>query len=589
MKQLYIFLLVVGMYALPVYAQNVGIGTGSPHASAQLDITHGSRGLLIPRLTTAEMMAIANPAKGLLVYDSVKNQLMVNMGSTTPDWQTIVFKSGWALGGNTGTDTAQHFVGTGDNVPLRFKVNNQHAGVIDANGFNTALGTKALLQNFSGTQNVAIGSSALQSNSGHINVAVGDSAGYFNSGSNNVLIGGRAGRNSGGSWNTIIGYEAGMSNTAWGVVFVGSGAGLKNTSGSGNTFIGDNAGTDNTNGSSNTFVGSFAGPNNIGASGNTGIGSGALFSNTTGTNNCAVGLNALTGNIGGIRNTALGVEALLANNSNYNTAMGSIALRNNGAGASNVASGYQSLYANTSGSFNTGVGVNTLYSNTTASNNTAAGNEALFYNTIGTNNAAHGHWALRANVSGSQNTAIGAFAGNNNGTNPANFTAIGYNAGHVGSGSNSMELGNTSVSWIGGMVGWSTYFSDARAKTGISANVPGISFINKLRPVTYYLNLQAQNELLGIRDTVEWEGKYDIERKLQSGFVAQEVEQVARELGYDFNGVAAPEGNRKLYSMQYAAFVVPLVKAVQEQQQMIEDLKKQIDALNKKFDALMKE
>ena len=50
--------------------------------------------------------------------------------------------------------------------------------------------------------------------------------------------------------------------------------------------------------------------------------------------------------------------------------------------------------------------------------------------------------------------------------------------------------------------------------------------------------------------------------------------------GYDFSGVVAPEDGQGLYSVRYAEFVVPLVKAVQElagrasgQQAEIEELK----------------
>ena len=44
---------------------------------------------------------------------------------------------------------------------------------------------------------------------------------------------------------------------------------------------------------------------------------------------------------------------------------------------------------------------------------------------------------------------------------------------------------------------------------------------------------------------------------------------------YDFNGVKAPHGNAKLYSVQYASFVVPLVKAVQELDKANAELKMQ--------------
>jgi microcystin-dependent protein len=48
----------------------VGIGTTSPDASAQLDINSNSKGLLTPRLTAAQRVAISNPAAGLLVFQT---------------------------------------------------------------------------------------------------------------------------------------------------------------------------------------------------------------------------------------------------------------------------------------------------------------------------------------------------------------------------------------------------------------------------------------------------------------------------------------------------------------------------------------
>ena len=51
-----------------VSAQNVGINT-APDASAALDISSNNRGLLIPRVTTAERNAFPNLAAGLMVYD----------------------------------------------------------------------------------------------------------------------------------------------------------------------------------------------------------------------------------------------------------------------------------------------------------------------------------------------------------------------------------------------------------------------------------------------------------------------------------------------------------------------------------------
>src|SRR6476660_226990 len=105
MKKIFFLLLLAGYYSAT--AQSVGIGTTVPNTSAQLDITNTSKGLLIPRMTTTGINAISNPAKGLMVYDSVKNQMMVNMGtSASPNWQTIVANSGWNLTGNSNVNTA---------------------------------------------------------------------------------------------------------------------------------------------------------------------------------------------------------------------------------------------------------------------------------------------------------------------------------------------------------------------------------------------------------------------------------------------------------------------------------------------------
>ncbi|MBC7775589.1 MAG: tail fiber domain-containing protein, partial [Phycisphaerae bacterium] len=138
--------------------------------------------------------------------------------------------------------------------------------------------------------------------------------------------------------------------------------------------------------------------------------------------------------------------------------------------------------------------------------------------------------------------------------------------------------GNTSITSIKGQVGFTT-FSDARIKTNIQENVPGLPFIQKLRPVTYHYDIHRQNALMGIVDTAMWEGKYDIEKMTFSGFLAQEVEQAAQSLGYEFSGVDAPKNDQGLYGLRYAEFVVPMVKAMQEQQTQIERLQQENQAL----------
>ena len=156
----------------------------------------------------------------------------------------------------------------------------------------------------------------------------------------------------------------------------------------------------------------------------------------------------------------------------------------------------------------------------------------------------------------------------------------------MGSNSNTIEIGNTSVSWIGGQVGFFNY-SDGRIKKNVQDNVPGLSFITKLRPVTYHFDLHKQNEMVYKDQKQEtWEGKYDLEKELQTGFIAQEVEETARKIGFEFNGIRAPKHDKDLYSVQYASFVVPLVKAVQEQQEIIENQGIKIQLLEDRLKAL---
>jgi len=49
---------------------NVGIGTATPHASAQLEVAATTRGFLPPRMTEAQRDAIALPAEGLVIYNT---------------------------------------------------------------------------------------------------------------------------------------------------------------------------------------------------------------------------------------------------------------------------------------------------------------------------------------------------------------------------------------------------------------------------------------------------------------------------------------------------------------------------------------
>jgi len=262
-----------------------------------------------------------------------------------------------------------------------------------------------------------------------------------------------------------------------------------------------------------------------------------------------------------------------------NTWAGEISL----SGASNASYGLNAGSSFTSGNSNTAMGAGSLQYTTGGYSNTACGYQSLDHNTTGYYNTAMGQESLDAITTGNQNTALGykaspGLAGA--GTSFTNWTGIGAYSGGFASSGNSVELGNSSVSHLYAEVSL-TVVSDGRIKDNIKANVPGLDFINLLRPVTYNLNIHRQNALMGKDAEKDWEGKYDIEKKTMSGFIAQEVGQAAKAAGYDFSGVDQPSGPNGLYGIRYSDFVPSLVKAVQEQQQLINNLQNQVEALLK--------
>jgi len=271
------------------------------------------------------------------------------------------------------------------------------------------------------------------------------------------------------------------------------------------------------------------------------------------------------------------------------------------------------------GDGNSGVGYDALRYNTTGYNNTALGVYGLKVNTTGRDNVAVGYLAMKSS-NGSFNTAVGSFAssidvGDGN-------TAIGYNTGltktsysiFIGYGtygaagitnsvaigtnayvnqSNKVVIGNTNVTSIGGYVNW-TNFSDGRYKQNKKADVPGLSFIRELKPITYTLDIAGIDNFIkkvsgaaGIRksalnseeEKLMNEAKEAKSKIRYSGFVAQDVEDAAKKLGYDFSGVSKPKDNTDFYGLRYADFVVPVVKALQELDEENKMLKKELEEI----------
>ncbi len=266
-------------------------------------------------------------------------------------------------------------------------------------------------------------------------------------------------------------------------------------------------------------------PGDLGSA-NTGLGAGSLYNNTSyAVYNTAIGHNALQ------------VQSFTNGNVNYD--------------ASNTAVGDSALYYTQpdGGSAN----LNGTY-------NTAVGSSALQNNTVGYQNAALGGWAGATNTTGWANTFVGYNANPQAPGTIFNATAIGFNV-HVDA-SNKVLIGNTDVTVIGGQVNW-TAFSDLRGKKDIADLDRGLDLVMKLRPVSYQLK--------------NGNGRTDM------GFVAQDIEAL---LGDGYNVLSIGGDADRTLALRYTDLIAPLVKAVQQQQALIEALRSDRDNQIARIEAL---
>ena len=508
----------------------------------------------------------------------------------------IYAQTDWHITGNAGTNATTNFIGTTDNLPLIFRTNNAERMRILTTG-ELGIGVTAPLQKLDVNGNINLRNGfalfmgnhrALKIDSANKNTYLGigvaaNSTGFNNTGTGyNALFTNTIGiNNTANGLNTLFSNTSGSLNTA-----VGNNSLFSNSTGNENTASGANALYANTTGTDNTANGVYALFDNTSGGTNTGIGANALKHNTAGNSNTAIGAYSQFNNISGTRNVSVGVGALYTNTTgSSNTSTGNDALANNTTGTGNTANGDIALYYNSGGIYNTALGLEALRNNSTGSFNTAVGTSALYSNTTSYYNTAVGYFAMTITNSGYNNTAIGAFTG------PATdfeglFNTIAVGNSTFVTASNQARFGNSSTTSIGGYANW-TNISDGRIKKNIKANVPGLSFINKLQPVTYNLDLDAADKITRTGAKKDKDGKMlqpgieEINARnakkqiLYTGFVAQDVEKAAKELNYDFSGVDAAKNDRDLYGLRYAEFVVPLVKAVQELSSQNEKLKSQ--------------
>ncbi len=471
------FIFLIFLFTPVISMSQVSVNnTGTPaDPSAMLDVTYPAglpKGILIPRMTKFTKLQIANPATGLLIYqtDDTTGFHYYNING----WNALsTVKNAWSTDGNAGLNSL-HFLGTTDNVVLRFRQNNIQSGVINGAkqqtifGYNTAgisngdgltvFGTGALKNAGAISNVIAIGVGALGTVTGQGgNIAIGDSAMYgfvnagvpfsdntvigrlaFKTGTNgldNTLIGGEVMELANGKRNVVIG-EGAMSNGTGGDenVSIGRESMLENSGGNRNVVIGFDAGRDNTTGSNNIGIGARTLFNATNTSRMVAVGDSALaaFSATNFIypGNTAIGYRSMGAITNGFSNTAVGHMSLYsaASDSRYNVAVGTEAMSNSIVNDYNVGIGFQAMN-NAIGAQNVAIGAIALSNAPGGNSNTAIGYRALF-NTASDGNTAMGHQALDGLTSGFSNTAVGKDALGTVTIGEQNV-AVGYSAGSL--------------------------------------------------------------------------------------------------------------------------------------------------------------
>jgi hypothetical protein len=403
--------------------------------------------------------------------------------------------------------------------------------------FNVAVGTGALSGETLGSKSTALGSYSLfnQNNTSAadiFNTAVGYESGKsITTGLGNTIVGALAGDAlTDADSNVALGYLAlsadtqGSKSTAIGRSAL-TNQNFTSATDSHNTAVGHKAGQNVTTGTNNTLIGSLAGDAITTATGSTAVGLNALTTLVTGNSNTAIGYNAGKNFNGVGSNTVVGADALDGACGQHNTVVGASAL----------------------GSVNS----------TDATGNTAVGRAAGFDITSGANNIALGEDALRTGSPG----------------------------GSQGAGDNKIGLGDENITSFHCQVAL-TVASDQRDKTDFVDLDLGLDFVKALEPVTYYWDKRSK---YGDKYAEDYDLNAQVpdgthkEDWMDVGFKAQSVLALEEAAGHTIsdkkNLTVSLSEDGKQYGLQYEKFVPILVKAIQEQQALIESLTARIATL----------
>ena len=605
----YLFLSVALIAALSTNAQSVkmGINPTSINSNSALEIEATNKGLLIPRLA---LVAITNPAPltaslpdGMMVYN---NGTAVRQGLyywSASRWN-LVTDSARVASVVSGIGSGANYFGLGGGNGVYMNTtgaNNSAAGTyaFTAGQGNAATGSNGMAMGINnsatGNYSTSIGQGNVSTGVNSTTVGLNNTANGFVSlaqGQGNLIAAAATNGTAIGLTNTvngIYGTAVGQSNTINATVSNGMAIGLSNTVskdyataiGHSNTASGKDAlatGNATVSGPGDaTFTanqGTKATANYSAAFNNVteanGVSSAAFGNNTkaNGTTSFVTGNGSTTG-VNATSAVAMGESA--QSNGLSSVALGKLA---NAGGESAMAVGFTTT---ASGQYSAAVGdraaatgtsatalgfsatASGLYSVAIGHSSVASGTDAIAIGNGANTNNQSGSLAISDASGGVSNTSgnqfVSKFANGyimytNNTSNGLALTA----SAHYPLTDGQMELGTSSnrfnhIYAQNGLL----QTSDVRFKKNIAEMNYGLATIMKLRPVTY-----------------NWKTG-DQERKI--GFIAQELKEVVPEVVHTGNDKDQTLG------VNYAELTSVLVKAMQEQQQEIVQLKEEVKAL----------
>ncbi len=396
-------------------------------------------------------------------------------------------------------------------------------------------------------------------------------------------------------WNSVNNVweklNANPANTAWA---------LSGNTATATSFLGTTNNIDLQFKRNNTLVGKLS-------NSNISFGLYALNPATTGSYNNALGYYSLGQNTTGTYNNALGMYSLRVNTTGSgNNAIGYYSLGSNSTGNYNSAYGYQSLQY-TTGSNNIGIGYNSAVPTTSGSNQMSIGNsiyglnindgnasndligigvsaptEALDVNgnarirSVYTNNGAATDRVVVADTNGNIKTIDRSMINNiytADGTITGN-RIVTLNGGNIRFAKTGTAITGSLMEVDGKIKTTAVNLnSDARLKEKVANINQETSFLNNLRPVSYYWNAKGKEK--------------GGDNSLQYGFIAQEVEKIAPNLvNTDADGYK---------SVNYIQVIPVLVKSLQDHALELQKEKEKnnqqeqrIKALEEKINAILK-